>query len=478
MVVLPFSTAADTADPPRSAKPSIIRRRLRNAPAHAPCPHCGQRAARKRFCQRTVTGIAYHAIVRIDVTTGEYAATCTCCATFRTQVDGIEAKADYSNQVREAVLDRLLDDHMSLHQIQECLRRDFHLDLSTGFLYDCLDWKLRQVDAAAYRQWTLAHFSGTLCIDELHLGRRTLLLATDPLNDFPVAFALVSRNDQEHMERFLRHLSLHGFRPRVVVTDGSSLYPKLLAALWPEARHQLCVFHVLQDINKHVLDAVRREQRRLQRQGRKGRRRRRGRPRAQQQRRRRGPTLREKAHYVFKHRHVLTKRWEHLTFADHKVLRTLLEYAPGLRVLRAFVDEIHELLAAEQTAEQARGRLAQLRQRPDYANDPHLAKVVALLEPERFEKMIAYLHSPLGERVRTNNHVERANRELRHYEKVRYRWRQRRTIVRFVVLLLSRRWQQRRAAAAGTGAHKAESPPPNRAARLHHPEVTNEASVA
>ena len=26
----------------------------------------------------------------------------------------------------------------------------------------------------------LEHFSGTLCVDELHLGRFTLLLATDP----------------------------------------------------------------------------------------------------------------------------------------------------------------------------------------------------------------------------------------------------------------------------------------------------------
>ena len=43
------------------------------------------------------------------------------------------------------------------------------------------------------------NFSGILCIDELHLGHRTLLLATDPLGDFPVAFALVSSNDKEHM---------------------------------------------------------------------------------------------------------------------------------------------------------------------------------------------------------------------------------------------------------------------------------------
>jgi transposase InsO family protein len=34
----------------------------------------------------------------------------------------------------------------------------------------------------------------------------------------------------------------------VVVTDGSNLCPAVLAELWPDARHQLCVFHVLKKL--------------------------------------------------------------------------------------------------------------------------------------------------------------------------------------------------------------------------------------
>src|SRR5437764_1454312 len=82
------------------------------------------------------------------------------------------------------------------------------------------------------------------------LGQRTPLLATDPVNDFPVAFAVVGANDQDHMERFLRNLQAHGLAPRAVITDGSNLYPALLAQVWPAAEHQLCVFHVLKDINQ------------------------------------------------------------------------------------------------------------------------------------------------------------------------------------------------------------------------------------
>ena len=43
--------------------------------------------------------------------------------------------------------------------------------------------------------------------------------------------------------------------------------------------------------------------------------------------------------------------------------------------------------------------------------------------------------------------VERMNRQLRHYEKVRYRWRQARAVVRFVALAVDRQWQARRQAA-------------------------------
>ena len=66
-----------------------------------------------------------------------------------------------------------------------------------------------------------------------------------------------------------------------------------------------------------------------------------------------------------------------------------------------------------------------------------------MLTPEQFEKMIAFLRTPIGQRVRTNNHVERTNRQLRLYEKIRYRWRRRRAIVRFVVLVVARQWQRR-----------------------------------
>ena len=76
-----------------TARPKIQHTYRRNAPKHAPCPQCGARGNRKDTRSRTVRGIAYGAILLLHVTTGEYRATCGGCATFRTQVDGIEPKA-------------------------------------------------------------------------------------------------------------------------------------------------------------------------------------------------------------------------------------------------------------------------------------------------------------------------------------------------------------------------------------------------
>src|SRR4051794_33081847 len=297
------------------------------APKKAPCPKCGKHGHRKRKVVRKVRTVAYKAIAYLEITCGEYAARCDCCTTFRNTPEGVLPKALYDNKVRDLVLDRVLKDGMNVEQTLESLSREFLLDLSTGFVYDVLHDHAAQLDMAAHRRKVLEHFSGTLCVDELHLGRFTLLLATDPLSDLPVAFALVDANDQDHMRRFLKNLKVWGFNPRVVVTDGSNLYPALLAELWSEAEHQLCVFHVIKDINTLVLDAVRRLRNAMKRRGQAGRKKKRGRKGAKSKAAaaRRGMTVKEKAHFVFKRRYLIVKRQENLTESERDDLRRMRE---------------------------------------------------------------------------------------------------------------------------------------------------------
>jgi len=409
----------------------------------APCPQCGKMGKRKRTCTREVRTVAYKAVAYLKITYGEYTARCQCCTTFRNTPEGVLPKAHYDNKVRDLVLDRILKDGMSIERLLESLRREFLLELSSGFVYHVLRDRVGELDMSEHRREVLEHFSGTLCVDELHLGRFTLLLATDPLSDLPVAFALVESNDQDHMRPSLRNLKNWGLEPRVVVTDGSNLYPAVLGELWPDADHQLCVFHVIKDINELILDAVRRMRTAMSRRGRRGRKKKRGRKSRQAKKAaaRRGPTVKEKASFVFKHRYLIVKRRENFTESDRDHLKRVLEYLPELATLRRFADRIYWVVDAPKDFHQASCRKAAVLRDPAFQAVPELVKAMEQLDDQRFPKLMAYLNNPLCQRVRTNNHVERTNRMFRFLEKVRYKWRRRKTLVRFVVLKLDDVWR-------------------------------------
>ena len=120
----------------------VVRKRC--APKTFPCPQCGKLGRRKDTHTRRIRDIAFGEIAIVELTVGEYRADCSCCKTFRSQVDGIEPRAEYTNRVRDVVIDRLLEDGMSLNRLQQSLQREFLLELSDGFLYDCLDFALSE----------------------------------------------------------------------------------------------------------------------------------------------------------------------------------------------------------------------------------------------------------------------------------------------------------------------------------------------
>lgn len=381
-----------------------------------------------------VRSIAFQQELWREVHYGEYAAKCKCCKSFRTHPEDIEPKAKYDNQVRQAVLDRILVDKLNATTVQQSMKRDFLLELSTGFIYDCLEFAIRKFDGAGFRAKVLGEFSGTLCVDEIHLGHRVVLLASDPIADNPIACALVSSNDAAHMLRFLRNLKNHGFSPETVITDRSPLYPKTIAEVWPEAKHQLCVFHVMSEVNDHVLDAVREVRRAI-----KPKRIKKGKGRPSKRHRARVTKLkeqREQADRLFRRRHLIVTKQSNIKSEDQSVLEELLSLSPTLRTLRSFVDDLHELFALRRSKNQAWKIWRRMRRNKVYLGNEHLLKALEVLNKDNMTKLLTYLDSPPSARskVRTNNHVERCNRVLRYLEKVRYKWRRRRTIVRHILL--------------------------------------------
>ena len=389
---------------------------------------------RKRVRQRKVRSLCYQQILWLEIHYGEYVAKCDCCQSFHSHPAGVDLKAKYDHKVRQAVIDRILCDKLNLSAVQASMKRDFLLKLSSGYIYDALAYAVKQFDGNAFRQQVLSEFSGVLCIDEIHLGKRTLLLASDPIADNPVACALVSRNDAAHMRRFMLNLKNRGFSPNTVVSDRSPLYPPTLAQVWPEAQHQLCVFHVIAEINKLIIREVRKIRRELKpKQFKKSP----GRPSKRQQVR--ITKLKKKqaqSDALFRQRHVLVRKRSKMNTKQLQQLEQLTALSPTLVTLRKFTDDLHALFSLRRSKEKAWKIWRSMRRKAKYLGIESLAKALEILNKDNMQKLLVYLGQPLTNRTktRTNNHVERCNRKLRYLEKIRYKWRQSKTIIKHVLL--------------------------------------------
>ncbi|MCA9121593.1 MAG: transposase [Planctomycetaceae bacterium] len=114
-------------------------------------------------------------------------------------------------------------------------------------------------------------------------------------------------------------------------------------------------------------------------------------------------------------------------------MNELLSLLPKLDTLHSFVDDLQELFAVRRSQDQA---WKIWRRMQAYLNNAHLRKALEVLSKANMLKLLTYLDRPASIRstVRTNNHVERCNRVLRYLEKLRYKWRRRRAIIRHILL--------------------------------------------
>ena len=399
-------------------------------PKYYPCPHCSQKGKRKRVIERRVRHVAVlQRRCWIVAQVGVYKARCSCCQYFQPPIPGVPSGGRYSFEVRNTVANALLRDRLPYRLVQHRLEEDHRLTVSLGYIHDCFLWAYRQINREEYWQFVIANFSGVLCVDEVHDSGRTILFATDPLNDFTVAFQVVEKNDQEHMDTFLQQLKGRGLQVQVAITDGSPLYKDSLQSYWADIEHQLCLFHVIKEVNKVILDGVRAIKNGLRCQGNKGRKRRPGRPtkKVQQQRQRRSKmSKKEQATFLWEHQYLIVRKQEELTDQDKDDLALMFTIAPELELFRRFNQQFYRLFEKGINQQTARVRRTRLVNNAQYQANPFLARALKKLARDRFEKMIAFLRWENVER--TNNHVERNNRVFRMLQKTRYKRRRTHTL--------------------------------------------------
>ena len=182
--------------------------------------------------------------------------------------------------------------------------------------------------------------------------------------------------------------------------------------MWPEARHQICKFHVLKEITKAILHALAKLRKEMTAQIPKQPR---GRPRKEQEGQAWLIAYRKRCvAELFEHRYLFVRH--HLSPAQQKQLRKLTYGRPELRTLRKIMEEVYRLFDRRCRTQTALKKLQRLRRR--VRRFKKLGKSLDKLKSPTLEKALEFLDDKLL--GATSNAVERANRRFRKAQKSIY----------------------------------------------------------
>ncbi len=398
----------------------------------APCPRCGtwspiNESRPLRFWEPSLLRTTI-----MTVRTGCYL--CPRCPAgqrwFTVRPPAYRTTGQYSLHAKEHVVALVREYRMSI-DAAAALARDL-LHLSKLHATTVLGWLRQagdQVDVDAWHKDAVAIFSGQMAID----GDWYQLKATDPLNDIELYWFVGEGSPTEaDIRAFCIKLRELGFMPELVVTDGSKLYPKVIAEVWPDAEHQRCVFHFIKQANQDVSRAFWEAYKTMPvppKRGR-GRPKKRGRP-------RKDKLKRENRRKVRAVRYLLMKR--NLTDDERTRLDEAIGLCPPLAELRRFVQMLHELFGpTTDSHELARLRRKALLDDASFAAIDKLGPVLKRLrDDDLFSRLTRYLDFENADK--TSNHVERQNREYRNRQKTHYRIRSLETLCALLNLLMTRR---------------------------------------
>lgn len=225
-----------------------------------PCVRCQQAARRTTTAVRTAIDVNLdHPVLLRSVVSVHYCRTCQ--HYFRAQPPFLRRDSIYSNQVVSKAVQSVFADGMAMRRATARLARDFWVLPSEGSIRAwCRSYGAAFDFTVDYQQWVVGEFSGVLCIDEVYQDKLALLLAVDPRapkGDRLVGYQLVHGDvDAADVQGFLVHLRAAGIEPAEVITDGSQLYPAVLRQVWPDAAHQLCLFHESRRLNQAAMKAI------------------------------------------------------------------------------------------------------------------------------------------------------------------------------------------------------------------------------
>jgi Transposase len=406
-------------------------------PRFARCPRCGDCATLNEIRSRFYWEPNLLQPSVVEVRGGCYL--CPACPPgiqwFIVLPQDYQTEGQYTALARSLIVDLVRKYKMSAEAAAKLGRQKLNLlKLDATTVLGWLQQAGIQVDRKARLQQSLAAFSGQMSLDEVYDAGWYQLKATDPLNGIELSWKLERGSPTANeVRQFLRELKEAGFEPQLISTDGSDLYPEVIAEIWPNAQQQRCVFHFIQQINRDLGEAFRILYRRVRKPVKRGR----G-PHAPMHRRK-DEMRRKKCRTIREARWLFLKREDRLKRAERSALTDALVECPRLLVLRRFVLQLHELFGPTiDSHELSEKRRKAILEDGEFLSTPSLAKPMRSLRNDQlFSRLTRYLDFENADK--TSNHVERENREFRKRQKGHYRMRCEQSLRALLELLTTRR---------------------------------------
>lgn len=383
----------------------IVKARL---PKWVRCPACGIRQPfqKKRAHYKRVKdlNVNYPQILKVQVV---YAKCKNGCSSFALPTPGVEKYQRATSRLKEEAVASVIQDNSTTIRIAKRLNRAFN---TTGSKSAIDRWKHEEANKYSFKNIIARlNFSGVLCFDEYKPKRSKTydLIASDGITNrilyidaVPALFYTpkftaggIARGN---IEKFIVKLKDLGIVPYAVTVDLAAAYPKQIRNVYPDAIIQFDYFHVIQEVQKYIRNAIINFRKELAAEG-----------------------LEDEKSEIWQHKWRLLKNMDNWTIKDHKIIEELMVYYRGTIIEKAliFKEQLRDIFDNSKSRLEAYHKRYLLSQETYWQDSFHLRKIMKFISSRKFEYMITYLSHPKIPRAGTSETCIKVWRQM---EKVRY----------------------------------------------------------
>ncbi|MBL7786148.1 MAG: transposase [Chitinophagales bacterium] len=310
----------------------------------------------------------------------------------------VGGRGRYSRSSKQYIANRILKYNSTYSSLHKEIRESFGGSTSTASLYN---WVQACNLLPASEDNTVMQVLHT---DEKHPSKKRsntqYVIAScgraDKASKSVALHANLSKsNDADAIEEHYKSLILNGLDPLkvlLVVTDMASIYATAVAKYFPNALHQHCVFHLIQQINKYLKVSLRKHRQEHLEEG-----------------------NRKAAHQTS---FLLLKGQEHLTSEEQEEVAIFCEEHPTVDAEYNLKEDIRGLYATVTSLPQAIAYKDMIVERYTEIISPEMTKALNCFV-KNFEQSIAYIKTGFF-LDKTNNDAERLMRNIKHTQQIHY----------------------------------------------------------